>query len=310
MTRYLVTGVSGLLGANFALEAVRAGHTVTGIANRNGLNGAPFKVLRADLGQPGSLAKAIESARPDVLVHCAAIAVVDDCEKFPQLAERMNADLPGEAAALCAAKGIQMIHISTDAVFDGKNGPYREEDATNPLSVYARTKLGGELKVLQANGDAMVARINIFGWSLTGKRSLAEIFYNNLSAGMPMQGFTDILFCPLLVNDLSTLLMECAGKKLSGLYHMVASDSLSKYEFGLRVAKRFGLDGNLIAPVSWKDGGLVGSRSADLRISTDKLAARLGKQLPTVDEGLARFYELFNQGYPRVLQAMLASAAA
>jgi dTDP-4-dehydrorhamnose reductase len=170
--------------------------------------------------------------------------------------------------------------------------------------MYARTKLDAEKRVMQINPDALVARINIFGWSLNGSRSLAEMFYNNLSNEKPVKGFTDVIFCPLLVNDLSHILMESVALGLKGLYHMVSCDSLSKYEFGVRIAKIFGFDAKLISPVSWKEGGLLGNRSPDLRVSAAKLAKHLGKATPSVDDGLTRFHGLFQTGYAQHLQSM------
>ena len=95
------------------------------------------------------------------------------------------------------------MHVSTDAVFDGQAAATTEQDTPNPLSIYARTKLDGERGVAEANPDAIIARVNLYGWSLSGRRSLAEFFFNNLSAGKRVKGFTDVYFCPLLANDLA-----------------------------------------------------------------------------------------------------------
>ena len=304
MTRILVTGASGLLGLNFALEAVQSGHEVIGLVNLHGLCRTPFEVLQFDLSQPNIIKAMLDKIRPEVLVHCAAMAVIDDCEKHPHLAQRINAELPGELAGFCSKRGIQMVHISTDAVFNGKIGNYKEEDQTNPLSIYASTKLAGEKLVARENPDALIARINIFGWSLNRQRSLAEWFINNLSTEKKVMGFKDIYFCPLLVNDLADLLLKSISRKLTGIYHMVSSECLSKYEFGLRLARIFGFDENLVTPVSWQEGGLVGNRSPNLRINIEKLAVQIGEVPPSVDAGLNRFHRLFLEDYPLRLQGM------
>jgi dTDP-4-dehydrorhamnose reductase len=304
MTRILVTGASGLLGLNFALEAIQGKHEVYGLVNRHGLSSAPFEVLQFDLCQPGRINQVFEKVKPDVLVHCAAMAVIDDCEQHPGLAQRVNAEIPGELAGACARLGIQMVHISTDAVFDGQAGNYKETDQPNPLSVYARTKLAGEQLVARENPDALISRINIFGWSLNGQRSLAEWFFNNLSMKKKVNGFTDVYFCPLLVNDLARILLKSISIRLAGIYHMVSSESLSKYEFGLRIARKFGLNENLVVPISWKDGGLVGNRSPNLRVNVDKLVGKIGEPPPSVDSGLSHYRQLFLEGYPQHLQWM------
>jgi dTDP-4-dehydrorhamnose reductase len=237
-----------------------------------------------------------------VVIHCAALANLEACETQPELAWRINAGVPGELAAATAQAGIKLVHISTDAVFDGQRGNYTEEDTPNPLGVYARSKLAGEQAVTQANPQAIIARVNFYGWSLNGTRSLAEFFYRNLSAGKNVKGFMDIFFCPLLVNHLAGLLLEMVEKDLHGLYHVVSAEHLSKYEFGCRIARLFELDEKLIAPVSWKTGGLQAQRSPNLTMNTAKLARDLGTRLPDQAVGLRRFRELFDAGYAQSIR--------
>ena len=298
VTRLLITGASGLLGLNFAMQAAGdSRYIVTGVVNHNELAGVPFRVVQADLGRPQAVAELLERTRPDVVIHCAALANLEDCEAQPELAWRLNGVVPGELAAAAAQAGVRLVHISTDAVFDGQRGNYREEDTPNPLGVYARSKLAGEEAVVQANPQAIIARVNFYGWSLNGTRSLAEFFYRNLSAGKNVKGFTDIFFCPLLVNHLASLLLRMVERDLQGLYHVVSAEHLSKYEFGCRIARLFDLDERLITPSSWKVGGLQAQRSPDLTMNTGKLARDLGTSLPDQQAGLQRFRELFDSGY-------------
>ncbi len=303
MTRILVTGASGLLGLNFALQYQTA-HQVMGVVNAHGLQNMAFAVVKTDLNNPRILKRLLVGAAPEVVIHAAAIANLESCEKDPALAQQVNADLPGELAKLTRELGIKMVQISTDAVFDGEQGNYVETDLPNPLSVYASTKLEGEQQVLDANPEAIVARVNFFGWSLTGKRSLSEFFYNNLSVGKPVKGFTDVNFCPLQVNQLAETLMEMVSLDLQGLYHVVSRDSLSKYDFGCRIADQFGFDKGLITPVSWQDGGLTARRSPNLTLNVNKLTAALGTPLPGIDAGIRRFYQQYVDGYPAKIQGM------
>jgi dTDP-4-dehydrorhamnose reductase len=238
------------------------------------------------------------------VIHTAALANLDACEEQPETARLLNAELPGELAAACARRGIAMMHISTDAVFDGtKDGVYTEEDATNPQGTYARTKLQGEQNVLSANPGAVVVRVNFFGWSLGGMRSLPEFFINNLSAGKRADGFTDVFFCPLFVGDLAEILIKMLTKRLNGIYHVVGSESLSKYDFGVAIARRFGFDESLIVPVSVEASALKARRSHNLRLSIHKLSTALGEQIPVFSTGLDRFYAQYRQGYPQKLRS-------
>jgi dTDP-4-dehydrorhamnose reductase len=198
-----------------------------------------------------------------------------------------------------------MVHLSTDAVFDGTRGGYLETDAANPLSIYAQTKLMGEQSVLMADPDAVVARVNFYGWSLTGKRSLAEFFYYNLSAGRAVNGFTDIEFCPLFVNHLSDLLVSLLDGGFYGIFHVVSPVALTKYEFGRHIADAFGFDKSLIKPVSVIDGGLSARRSPRLTLNIDKLKAALRISLPGLHEGIQSFAVQQNAGFPESITNFL-----
>lgn len=301
MTRYLVSGVSGLLGINLALQWADQ-HEVIGIYHQHSLQEVPFRTLKADLSQPGEARRIIEQERPEVVINCAALANVDECEKNPRLAQRLNTDLPGELAKVTSEEDILLIHISTDAVFDGKKGNYTETDQPNPINLYARTKLEGEYRIFATNSTALIARVNFYGWSMDGKRSLSEWIFNNLSIGKQINGFTDVIFCPLLVNELVELFMNTIEKKLHGLYHIVSSECLTKYDFACRLARQFGFDENLIIPSSWSTAGLTAVRSPNLLLRTDKLASDLGNPMPEIAGGLKRYHQQYNQNYPQWIQ--------
>jgi dTDP-4-dehydrorhamnose reductase len=303
MTRFLITGASGLLGLNFCMQTCQQ-HHVTGIVNTHAVNSVGFDVVQGDLSDFNFVARIVDRVRPEVIVHTAAMANVDLCETQPELASRVNAHLPGQIAGIAHNAGIRLVHISTDAVFDGKQGNYGEEDMPAPLRVYARSKMEGEQMVLEQHPGAMVARVNFYGWSLSGQRSLAEWFFNNLSRGAKVNGFTDVFFCPLLVNDLVALLLEAIDLELSGIYHVVSSECISKYAFGVEIARRFGLSEKLIRPASVQEGGLVAARSPDLSLSTAKLGRALGKSLPKQEEGISRFYRQYVDGLPVKVRAM------
>jgi dTDP-4-dehydrorhamnose reductase len=228
---------------------------------------------------------------------------------YPEEADRVNARLPGKLARAAAKNGVRLVHISTDAIFDGQRGNYAESDVPNPINVYARTKLDGERSVSESNPEALIARVIFYGWSWHGQRSLAEFFYNNLAGGMPVLGFTDLIFCPLLVNDMVEILLRMLERGLSGIYHVVSVESLSKFSFGRMLARHFGFDENLITPTSYKKANLRAPRSPLLNLRSEKLAVDLGETLPGQEVAMQRFVELFRQGYPHMLHSTLAKPA-
>ena len=302
MSRILITGASGLLGLNFGLIMSKQ-HEVFGVVNQNLLHGVPFNVIQADLIKDDMAVSLLDRIQPEVIIHCAAMANIDQCESNQDLAFQINALLPEKMALAARRLGIRLVHISTDAVFDGQRGNYHETDQTNPLSVYALTKLQGEQRVADTYPEAIISRVNFYGWSLTGKRSLGEFFYTNLKSGARVKGFTDVYFCPLEVTYLIELLMKMVQGGISGLYHVVSSQAISKYDFGCNIADQFGFDKTLISPASWKDSGLIAARSPNLTLDVSKLTRSLGENLPEQQPGLARFRSQATQGYPDQIQS-------
>ena len=300
--KLLITGASGLLGINLALEAWRE-HEVIGV-DRGKLKSAPFQVLKTDFLDPSEINAILDVTNPDWLINCAALANLEKCEEDPAQAKILNTDLPGQLAVACAKRNIHFVHISTDAVFDGtKKGSYTEEDPTSPPGVYSQTKLDGEYAVQEGDPQAIIARVNFYGWSLGGRRSLSEFFVNNLGDGKSVNGFTDVIFCPMLVNETARLLLEMLKKNLSGLYHLVGAQPMSKYQFGVEVAQTFGLRKDLIAPRSVEASDLTAKRSHNLWLSTHKLSTDLGHEIPSFSTGLAEFYTQFQQGYPQKIRS-------
>ena len=300
--KLLLTGVSGLLGINFAQEMMGA-HEIIGV-DRSKLVNAPFRILKQDLLDADAVESVLDLAQPEWLVNCAALADLEACEAAPDIAKRLNTDLPRRLARACKARNIPFVHISTDAVFDGeKDGFYTEEDKPNPKSIYSKTKFEGEWAVFAEDPNAIIARVNFYGWSLGGRRSLAEFFHHNLTHNKSMSGFTDVAFCPMLVNDTARTLVKMLQHGLSGLYHLVGPQAMSKYQFGVEIARKFSLHENEISPKSILSSSLTARRSHNLWLSTHKLSTALGGDLPDFSTGLNEFYTQYQQGYPQKIRS-------
>jgi dTDP-4-dehydrorhamnose reductase len=180
---------------------------------------------------------------------------------------------------------------------------YTEEDEPSPPGVYSQTKLEGERMVQQVNLQAIIARVNFYGWSLGSRRSLGEFFVSDLSEGRNVNGFTDVIFCPMWVNHLSLTLLEMLEKNLHGLYHVIGAQAMSKYQFGVEVARTFGLRASLIEPQSVERSDLTARRSHNLWLSIHKLSTDLGHAVPDFSTGLDGFYTQFQQGYPQKIRS-------
>jgi len=299
--RILVTGASGLLGLNLCLKEVKE-HDIYGIVHQTQLANVPFTLIRQDLTNKNALSKVFNQTEPELVVNCAAMANVDQCEKNPIPAAKINSEVPGYLAKNCAERVIPFIHISTDAVFDGEKGNYKETDVPNPLSIYAKTKLEGEKRVLDANPSALIARVNFFGFSVTGRRSLAEFFLRNLISNKRVYGFIDILFSPMYVNDLIDTLFKMVKNKLTGIYHVVSSNHLSKYDFGMLISEKFNLDGSIITPESYLKGNLIAKRSPNLFLDVRKLLST-GIEVPNVALAVDHFCSDYVDGLSDRIQS-------
>jgi len=305
VARILITGASGLLGINLALQFSQK-HQVMGVVYSQELKGVPFDTLQADLSEPIEVSSVVNEVSPEVIINCAAMADLDACENSPQDAVRINTLLPEQLATLAQKAGMKLLHISTDAVFDGKKGSYTEDDLPNPLSIYARSKHEAEIATQRAYPNTLIARVNFYGFSLTGKRSLAEFFLYNLAAGSSIKGFTDVHFCPLLVQHLGEILNRMIEASFSGIYHVVSPEEISKYDFGVQIARAFGLNEKLISPSSITDSHLKAQRAPNLTLRIDKLIHDLGITPPSQSQGIQRFSSLYKQDYPQKLKTYLA----
>ncbi len=309
MAHLLITGASGLLGGNLLMQA-REQHLVTALYHSHPLQLEGVDIVGGDLSRPGEAVQIVGKSNPDWVVHCAAATNVDDCERDPETAFRLNRDMARLVAEAAHASGARFVHISTDAVFDGKRGDYTERDAPNPINVYGHSKLEGEQAVLEADPDALVVRTNLYGWSAQPKKSLAEWFLANLESGNPCYGFADISIAPILATDLADLLLQMLGENLHGHYHVVGGECVSKYEFGVKLAKTFTLQPDVIRSASVEIAGLAAPRPPRLCLSGEKIEKTLGIRLPGLEEGLGRLKSQRELNYPEHLKAMLRSPTA
>ena len=299
----VVTGASGLLGANLTLELARQGHRVAALYGSHPIALAGVSSAACDLTDGAAAAKLLAAWTPSLIVHCAAATNVDWCETHPEEAMRINAQAPGELAALARSAGAGFVYISTDAVFDGVHGGYAETDAVGPGNWYARSKLAGEAAVLHAMPEALVLRVNIYGWNLQAKNSLAEWILLRLEQGEPVPGFCDTAFAPVLVNQIAEWILRLTKSGCNGVYHLASADHLSKYEFAREIAAVFQLDASLVRESLVQESSLSAPRPRNTWLRADKTAAALGQPMPTVRQGLEKFRMLREDGFCRRLKA-------
>jgi dTDP-4-dehydrorhamnose reductase len=303
-----VTGALGLLGANLVANIAGRGFRTSAI-DREGFPDWPrVESVSCDLSDVRRSTELLEKLQPSCIVHCAALTNVDWCESHPEGTWDINVEMSRHLAATAGRIGASFVYISSDSVFDGTSGGYTETDPTGPVNVYARSKLAGEIAVRDALGESLVLRTNIYGWNMQSKFSLAEWILNQMESRSRFPGFQDVVFCPLLVNDLGDCILEMLERRLTGLYHLTASDACSKYEFAVRLAEVFGLDASLVQPSTVGDCVLQAARPKNTSLNTGRTARALGRPTPTVAAGLQRFKALRETGYVAHLKGALQGA--
>lgn len=219
--------------------------------------------------------------------HMAAYTDVQGAEKDKSTAWNVNVSATEYIAENCKKLGRKLLYIDTDYAFDGKKGPYSEDDPPNPLGWYAKTKSEGAKRVLMLSENGLVIRIsNPYRANPVGKKDFVHKMLERLKAGQPITGATDQLFAPTFIDDIAGALRALIGTNASGIYHVVSSPAISPYDAGLSVAERFGLDKTLVKK------GLFAQVFADRAptpqyavLKNDKIKS-LGVIIHSFDEGL------------------------
>lgn len=291
----LVTGASGLLGSTLLTRAQELGRAVIGVArNSHGIGETNTRSL--DLTDRISVGNFMMNLHPSIVIHCAAATDVDWCEDHPEKAHEINTSISADLARLACQAGSRFVQISTDSVFDGRTGDYCETSAPNPVNVYAKTKWEAELEVSRLHPSPLILRVNFYGPSIQKKHKLAGWILDQVGSGKSVPGFTDVFFCPIFVQDVASVILEMLDHELTGLYHVVGSEKISKYEFAVRLAERFGLDSQLVVPALSAQAKLRAARPLDTSLKTEKVARTLGHAMPDLESGLHRFKRFYDSG--------------
>ncbi len=302
--RVAITGASGFLGLTLTLSAQQQEHKTLALCGQHRIAVPGVRSAHVELLHKGGVEASLEQFRPEWIAHCAAATNVDWCEEHPTQARALNAEVSRRLAVLAGRLGARLLYVSTDAVFDGARGNYLETDRCEPVNVYAATKLAGENAVLESLPSALVLRTNMVGWKQAGSPSLAEWVLEQLAADRTVPGFTDVLFSPLLVNDLGGIMLEMMQRQLSGIYHAGSASPCSKFDFARLLARAFGFSEELVARTRVNQAALKARRPLNTSLHVGKLAAALGHSLPEVAEAVERLRALQDSGFPAYLRQL------
>ncbi|HTP13086.1 MAG TPA: dTDP-4-dehydrorhamnose reductase [Bacteroidota bacterium] len=290
MKRVLLCGSNGLLGQRLSL--LLSNNTAYEVLNTSRqrsfvFDDRLFDYTQLDITQKGDVKSLVSSFQPSVIINAAAAANVDWCETHRE--EAWNINVVGVENLVDAARkvGARLIHVSTDYVFDGKSGPYDENSQPNPVNYYGKAKLAGE-NAVRAGGIpyAIVRTILLYGSGISIKNNFALWVVNSLRAGKRIPCADDQISNPTHVGDLAESLVRIFENDRRGLYHVCGRESISRYEFALRTAEAFGLDGSLIERSKLADVHQVAQRPSVTVFVALKAITELGLHAMDIREGL------------------------
>ena len=274
----VVTGAGGLIGSYLVGSALRwmPDWRVVGLTRHE-----------LDLTDRSAVKEMWQRLQPEAIVHCGAISKALACDQDPELARRVNVETTDHLADLASAAGARLLFMSTDHVFDGRQGSYIETDPVSPLTVYGETKVAAERAVL-AHERHLVLRTSLnAGLSPTGDRSFVEELILAWLARTPLTLFTDEYRCPIPAAVTARAIWELMRTAPSGLYHLAGRERLSRWDLGQLIAALYPELEPSLRPGTLRD--YAGPpRSPDLSLSCDKAQRCLSFQLPGFQGWLQR----------------------
>lgn len=288
MKRICVTGGNGLLGSKIIAAAKEAYGLISIDLQEHSLSRVhDLEYIRGDVTDKEFILHQVERSCPDVVIHAAAFTDVDGCEREKEKAWDVNVEGTRNVALACKTLGIKMIHLSTDYVFDGKSGPYDEEDKPNPVGHYGKTKLESEDVVRDILDDFIIARTMVLYGYAPGKQSNFVIWLvKKLRNGERVRIVDDQFGTPTLADDLAGALIVLFEKDGRGLYNTAGGECLSRYDFATRTAEIFELDASLVARITTAELDQDAKRPLRSGLRIDKIRGEFGVEFSSVTEGL------------------------
>jgi dTDP-4-dehydrorhamnose reductase len=299
LKKLIAIGASGLLGGHLAKYA-KDRYEVVATYLSHPLEIPGCRVIKMDITDFQKTQETILIENPDFIVLSAAQRDVDYCEKNKNEVRKINIEGARNVANAANAVQAKLIYLSTDLVFDGKKGHYFEDDKTNPVNYYGKTKLKGEKEVGQATDNYAIARVSVlYDWNpFDYTTNFIFWVYNNLKDGNQLSLFADQFRNATYIKNACEAILRIFEKNQKGIFHVAGKHCESRYEIGLKVADIFEFDSSLISKMDSAESNWIAKRPKKCCLDVGKMESVLGVKAMTVEEGLLAMREELIQSKP------------
>ena len=282
--KVLVTGSSGLIGSQVVKDLLEKNYVVYSCYNSTKPEcGIPTNL---NLLNKNEIDSVLTEIKPDSIIHLAALTDLEMCEKEKDLAFKINADATEIIAKIAAKLNSFLVYVSTDYVFDGKNGMKKEHDISNPLGCYGKSKLEGEQRLNKlASPYAIVRTSTPFGFHNT-KKSFPIWIKENLESETEISVLTDQLTSPTYVPNLSKMVVEIAVKQIVGIIHAAGATKISRYSFAEKIAEKLSLDKKFLKPATMNEMNWIAQRPIDSSLDVSLASEILEEKPQTIQQSL------------------------
>ena len=245
--------------------------------------------IKMDLLNHEMISNVMSEKKPNVVIHLGAMTGVDLCEKDQDNALKINSQATEILAKESSKTNAFIVYVSTDYVFDGNTGMYEENDATNPLGFYGKSKLLGEKSIQNFSSDWCIARTSTpFGLHPT-KKSFPMWIIENLQKQNQIDVLSDQFTSPTYVPNLSKMLIEISERHLGGIFHVAGATKISRYEMARMISDKLNLDEKLLRDVSINELKLEAQRPKDSSLNISKADSVLNEKPQEINESLTSF---------------------
>ena len=295
--KVLVTGANGLLGQELIAALLERKHEV--IATSKGPSriktdaGSSITYRELNITDGLAIQQVLAETRPEVIIHAAAMTQVDDCELDKITCYNINVTATRFLVEAAKEVGARLVYISTDFIFDGEAGPYKEDDEPKPVNYYGSTKLSAEAEIMESGLPWSIVRtVLVIGTAVGTRSNIISWVRDKLTRGEKIKVVDDQFRTPTFTEDLAKGIVLVVEKKATGIYHISGKDFLTPYQIALKTADHFGLDHSLIEKADVTSFSQPAVRPPRTGFYIDKARKDLGYEPLSFDEALKKFFPI------------------